>query len=55
MIKQHLGLNGHESEQTLGDSKGQGSHAVQGFTKSGTRFIDWTTITIVFVMLAFYQ
>ena len=27
MVRQHHQLNGHESEQTLGDSKGQGSLA----------------------------
>ena len=27
MVRQHLQLNGHESEQTLGDSEGQGSLA----------------------------
>ena len=25
MVGRHHGLNGHESEQTLGDSEGQGS------------------------------
>ena len=25
MVRQHHRLNGHESEQTLGDSEGQGS------------------------------
>ena len=27
MVRQHHGLNGQESEQTLGDSEGQGSLA----------------------------
>ena len=27
MVRQHYQLNGHESEQTLGDSEGQGTLA----------------------------
>ena len=40
MARWHHCLNGHESEQTLGDSEGQGNH---GVTKSQTRLTDWTT------------
>ena len=38
MVGSHHGLNGHEFEQTLGDSEGQGSPAaaVHGVTKSQT-------------------
>ena len=38
MVGWHHGLNGHEFEQTLGDSEGQGSlhAAVRGFAKSQT-------------------
>ena len=47
MVGSHHGLNGHEFEQTLGDSEGQGSPAaaVHGVTKSQTWLSDWTTIT----------
>ena len=36
MVKWHLQLNGHEFEQALGDSEGQGNlaAAVHGVTKS---------------------
>ena len=39
MVGCHHQLNGHESEQTPGDSEGQGSQpaAVHGVTKSWTR------------------
>ena len=40
MVRLHHQLNGHESEQTLGDSKEQGSPAcytVHGVTKSWTQ------------------
>ena len=38
MIRQHHQLNGHECEQTLGDSEGQGSWcaAVHGVAKNQT-------------------
>ena len=41
----HHWLNGHELEQALGDSKGQGSWraAVHGVPKSQTRLSDWTS------------
>ena len=37
MVRLHHWLNGHEFEQSLGDSEGQGSQraAVHGVTKSG--------------------
>ena len=40
MIGWHHGLNGHEFEQTLGDSEGQGSlrAAVYGVAKSQLRY-----------------
>ena len=40
-------LNGHEFEQTLGDSEGRKAWhaAVHGVAKSQTWFTDWTTIT----------
>ena len=44
----HHQLNGHESEQTLGDSEGQGSPACclrVRVAKSQTRLINWTTAT----------
>ena len=41
----HHRLNGHESEQTLGNSEGQeaGCAAVHGVAKSQTWLSDWTT------------
>ena len=38
-------INGHEFEQTLGDSEGQGSlgHSSSWVTKSQTWLSDWTT------------
>ena len=41
MVGWHHHLNGHEFEQTLGDSEGQGSLAVYGVAKSRTRLSDW--------------
>ena len=45
MVGWHLRLNGHEAEQTLGDSEGQeGWHAIiHGFAKTQTQLSDWTT------------
>ena len=42
MVGWHHQLNGHESEQTLGDGEGQGSlaAAVHGVAKSQTQFRD---------------
>ena len=42
MVGWHHRLKGHEFEQTLGDSEGQGSlhAAVHGVTKSRTRLSD---------------
>ena len=42
MVRQHHQLNGHEFEQTLGDSEGQGSWqaVVRGILKSQTQFGD---------------
>jgi len=42
VVEWHHGLNGHESEQILGDSDGQGSlcAAFHGVTKSQTRLSD---------------
>ena len=42
-------LNGHEFEQTLGDSEVQGSWhaAVHGVTNSLTQFSDQTTIKVL--------
>ena len=47
MVGWHHQLNGHEFEQTPGDSEGQGSLAatVHGVTKSQTQLRDWTTTT----------
>ena len=44
MVGWHHWLNGHEFEQTPGDSEGQGSQActVHGVTKSWTRLSNWT-------------
>ena len=36
MVIWHHQVNGHEFEQTLGDSEGQGSFTVHGVTKSWT-------------------
>ena len=48
MVGWHQQLNGHKSEQTLGDSGGQRSlvAAVHGVTKSCTWLSDWTTIDV---------
>ena len=46
MVRKHHWLNGHESEQTLGDREGQRgewSATVHGVTKSQIRLTDWTT------------
>jgi len=37
-------LDGHESEQALGVSDGQGSAAVHGVTKSRTQLSGWTEV-----------
>ena len=45
MVGWHHQLNGHESEQTLGDGKGQGSLvcSIHGVSKSQTQLSEWTT------------
>ena len=49
MVGWHHWLNGHESEQTPGDSDGLGGWwaAVHGITKSWTWPSDWTTTTLL--------
>jgi len=49
MVGWHHQFSGHESEQTLGDSEGQGSleSAVYGVAKSQTQPSDWTTATCI--------
>ena len=46
-VRKHHWLNGHKSEQTLGDSEGQGSlcAGVHGVAKSRTQLSDWSTTT----------
>ena len=53
MVRWHHGLNGHEFEQTPGDSEGQGRlwSAVHGVTKSQTRLKDRTTTTIQLIFV----
>ena len=48
MVRYHHWPNGHESEQTLGDSEGQGSLVccVHGVPKSQTQLSNWTTISL---------
>ena len=44
MVGWHHQLNGHESEQTLGDTGGQSlTYAVHGATKNQARLSNWTT------------
>ena len=43
MVRQYHRLNGHEFEQTLGDSEGQGSLAIYVDTKSRTQLSDRIT------------
>ena len=52
MVKWHHQLNGHEFEQALGDSEGQGSlrAVLRGVEKSRTRLSDGTTVTIIQVL-----
>ena len=49
MVGWHHLLNGHEFEQTPGDSKGKEAQrtTVHGIVKSQTRLSDWTTTTYV--------
>ena len=49
----HHQLNGHESEQTPGDSEGQGTWhaAVHGVTKSRTWLSNWTELNLAYVGL----
>ena len=57
LITYHYELNGHEFEQTLGDSEGQGSLAwkkIHGVAKSRTQLSDWTTTTLLHLMSAWY-
>ena len=51
MVGWHHPLNGHEFEQTPGDSENQGSlrAALHGVTKSQTRLSDRTTTTKVVI------
>ena len=53
MVRWHHGLNGHEFEQTPGDSEGQGRlwSAVHGVTKSQTWLKDRTTTTIQLIFV----
>ena len=53
MVRQYHQLNGHEFEQTLGDSEGQGSWqaVVRGILKSQTQFGDWSTTNYIFFYL----
>ena len=44
MVGWHHQLNGHESEQTSGDSEGHWGAAVHGVSKSQTWLSDWITI-----------
>ena len=49
MVRQHHWFNGHEFEQTSGDSGGQQERwcpAVRGVANSWTQLSDWTTTTI---------
>ena len=50
MVRQHHRFNGHEREQTPGDSEGQGNQAcvVHGVTKSRTQLSGWTTTFTLF-------
>ena len=52
MVGWHHRLNGHESEQALGGSEGQGSlrAVLHGVEKSKTRLSDGTTMTIIQVL-----
>ena len=52
MIGWYHRLNGHEFEQALGDSEGQGSlrAILRGVEKSRTRLSDGTTVTIIQVL-----
>ena len=47
MVGWHHQLNGHEFEQTLGESEGQGSLVVQGVAKSQTRLSDFTSLHFI--------
>ena len=49
------GLNGHEFEQTQGDSEGQGSLACcsHGVSKSQTQPRDWTTRALIQMLVVF--
>ena len=49
MVGWHHWLNGHEFEQTSGDSEGQGSPAaVHGVVKSRARLSNWTELSSLF-------
>ena len=52
MVEEHHQLNGHESEQTLRDSEGEGSWraTVHGLAKSQTWLSDWAA-TINYILL----
>ena len=47
MVRHHQPLNGHEFEQTSGDSGGQKSlgYTVQGVTESLTQLSNWTIVS----------
>jgi len=51
MVRWHHWLNGHESEQTPGDSEGHGSLGCSDLwhaSKSQTQLSDWTTVFTMF-------
>ena len=52
MVGWHHGLNGHEFEQTLGDSEGQGSLVCgsHGVTKNQTWLSKWITKILAFIL-----
>ena len=47
MVGWHHWLDGHEFEQTPGDSGGQRRVAIHGVTKSWSWLNDWTTTTVI--------
>ena len=55
MIGCHHQLNGHEFEQTLGNSEGQGIMVSHGVSKSCTRLGNRTTKTMRFIVNNFFE
>ena len=51
MVEWHHRLNGHEFEQTPGDSEGEGSlmSCVYGVAKGWTRLSDFTSLHFLFL------